>query len=73
MRHVYKSVIEGNVVENPTDVDWRRATLKDYFKYTPREDTITAELANLTFDFTQLLPSQWEMLENNASIKTFSA
>ena len=71
MRHVYKSVMEGNVVENPTGVDWRRATLKDYFKYTRREGIISAELADLTFDFTQLLPSKWEMLKNNAAIKTF--
>ena len=71
MRHVYKSIMEGNIVENPTNVDWRRATLRDYFKYIRREGPISAELADLTFDFTQLLPSQWEMLENNASIKKF--
>ena len=71
MRHVYKSVMEGNIVENPTNVDWRNATLKDYFKYSQREDRISAELADLTFDFTQLLPSTWEMLENNAAIETF--
>ena len=69
MRHVYKSLMEDNIIDNPTKVDWRRATLKDYFKYIRREGPISAELASLTFDFTK--PLTWEQLDNNVTIKKF--
>ena len=69
MRHVYKSLMEDNIIDNPTKVDWRRATLRDYFRYIRREGPISADLANLTFDFTKTLT--WERLDNNDKIREF--
>ena len=69
MRYVYKSLMEDNIIDNPTKVDWRRATLRDYFRYIRREGPISAELASLTFDFTKKLT--WEPLDNNHKIREF--
>ena len=71
MRQLYKSLMEENIVRNITGVDWRKATLKDYFKYTRCEGRISAELSTLTFDFTQLLPNEWELLKDDDAVKKF--
>ena len=55
MRYVYRSVMDENTIRNATEIDWRRATLKDYFKHNRSEGPISAELGSLTFDFTELL------------------
>ena len=62
-------MMEDNINDNPTKVDWRNATLKDYFMNTRRDGPMSAELAKLTFDFTK--PLGWELLHNHASIVTF--
>ena len=35
------------------------------------ERSISTELANLTFDFTQLLPNEWELLIDDDAVKKF--
>ena len=69
MRHVYKSLMEGNIIENLTRVDWHNATLTSYLGYILREGPISAELLNLTFDFTK--PLAWEQLDNDAAVVEF--
>ena len=71
MRRLYNSLMEGNIVRNITEVDWRKATLKDYFKYTRCEGPISAEIANLTFDFTRPFPNEWELLKDDDAVENF--
>ena len=56
MRQLHSSLMEGNIVRNITGIDWRSATLKDYFQRRHREGPMLKELENLRFEFTQPLP-----------------
>ena len=65
MRHVYKSLTDGVVLQLFTGKDWRNATLLDYFENHRCMGPISDKLASLKFDFTKVLPEKWDLLEND--------
>ena len=54
--------MEGAVVKNVSEIDWWNATLRDDYKYSCCEGPMDNALVSLTFDFTKLLPDEWELL-----------
>jgi hypothetical protein len=64
MRFVYRDVMDG-IVENPTGVDWRQATINDIYSERLRAGPMSEELKQLRFDVTQPFNWEWKTCNDN--------
>jgi hypothetical protein len=65
MRFVYRDIMMDGIVENPTGVDWRLATIDDIYSERLRAGPMSEALKQLRFDVTQPFMWEWKTYKDN--------